>query len=323
MIIRNSTANQTNYLIDKMLDSQNTLYKTQQQAMEQKKILRPSDDPLGTSVVMRANKNLSNIESFYNNIQTLDGESSVLDSTYGQILDKLDRIYELTISGSNGTNASEGSMGAIYDEVVSLKEEIVRLANTQYNGNYIFSGSNTALPAYTLNEDGSVVYNGTPTVDTNGNSLGISESEYARKLEIAEGTFLSVNYPADAIFGFYDATTNPPSGQGLFKVLGDLEAAMNPADFDQDKVREQIDVLKNSMSHVSTYRTKNGVNQSRLELVKTTHEDNEILITQQKSNVQDLDVTEAYSNLMQQYYAYQASLQISSQMINTSLLDYI
>ena len=323
MIIRNASSANTNLMLEKMMNTQAKFYKTQEHAMALKKILSPSDDALGSTIVLKTGQSLANIESFYINIDNLDGESSVLDTTYGQILEKLDRLYELSMSGANGTNAAENTMQAIYDEVASIKVELVRLSNTQHNGNYIFSGNNVARETYTLEEDGSIVYHGTPSVAADGTPLNIPESEYARKLEVSEGTFMAVNYAGDDIFGFYDNTTNPPTGRGMFKMLADIETAMNPQNFNQDDIRAQIDKIEETISHISTYRTKNGVNMSRLELIKSSLEENKILLTQQKSNAQDLDAVEAYSSLTRDYQAYQASLQISSQMVNTSLLNYI
>ena len=308
--------------MDRLLTQQSSLYKTQQQAMAQKKILVPSDNPLGTATVLSSNKQLSSIQSWLDNINTLSGESNMMDSTFSTIQDKLNRLNELAISGSSGTNNADGTMTAIQDEVTSIKKFMVDLANTQYNGKYVFGGANTATPPYTLQDDGSITYNGTVTLNPDG-TVNTSATGYQRPVEISDGTQAYANYPGDAVFGYYDASTNPPSGMGIFKTISDLENACDPQNPNSDDIRAQIDKLQDGLSNVSLYRTKNGITSQKLDMTQSTLQDTQLLVTQKKSDAQDLDVVQAYTNLSQQMYAYQASMQIASSISNTSLLNYM
>ncbi len=322
MLIRNTYSTMMNSMNKKILEAQSDLYKTQERAMAQKKILLPSDSPLGTSIIMSSNKQLSNIESYLDNISYLDSEADMTDSIFDEIREKLDRISVLAVSGSTGTNISEGTMTAIREEISQLKETIVSLANSKYDGKYVFSGNNTSTVPFNIEDDGSITYHGTKTLNPDG-TVNTAVTEYQRQVEISDGIFMSTNYAGDAVFGYYDASTDPPTGTGVFKAIGDLEAALDPANVDQDAIRAQIDKLKEGMDNVATYRTKNGVNAQRLELTKNTLEETKLNVTERKSEVQDWDVVEAYSKLSQEMYAYQASLQISSTMMNTSLLNYL
>ena len=91
----------------------------------------------------------------------------------------------------------------------------------------------------------------------------------------------------------------------------------------QDEIRSQLEGIQAGMETVSSYRTKNGMVQSRIASVKELLETQELQTTERKSDVQDLDIVEAYSKLTQQYYAYQASMQIAAQSMNISLLNYL
>ena len=76
-------------------------------------------------------------------------------------------------------------------------------ANTQYEGDYIFGGSNTKNPPYALADDMSITYSGS-THDQNWQKL----------LEVASGEELQTNVLGLDIFG--DST------KGIFKAVKDL-----------------------------------------------------------------------------------------------------
>ena len=278
---------------------------------------------MGTATILGANQELSNISSFKDNINYLDTGASVMDSLYSTVWDKVSRINDLALSAANGTSATPEQMKNLRSEVQSLKEEIVRLANTQYNGEYVFSGTNTGVAPFTLNDDGSIVYNGTASVNADGSTIAGAEEYYAKKIEISQNSFVSINNPGDAVFGFVDNSVDPPTGTGLFYSINALEKAMDPDNFDQDEIRSCLDGIQAGLETVSSYRTKNGMVQSRIASVKELLETQELQTTERKSDVQDLDIVEAYSRLTQQYYAYQASMQIAAQSMNVSLLNYL
>lgn len=323
MVSTSSTNANSKALLAGLLNAQSALYKTQQKVMAQKNILTPSDSPTGTAIIMDANQNLSNISSFKDNINTVDMGCSMLDSLYGTIWDKVSRINDLAISAANGTNASVSHMEGFYTEVKALKEDLVRLANTKFNGEYVFSGANTALPAFTLGDDGSITYNGTSSLNTDGSEIAGAEEYYTKMIEVSKDTFVSINSPGDSVFGFVDKSTNPPTGTGLFYALDALENAMIPENYDQEAIRAQLDNIQAGMENINAYRTQNGITQSRIATIKDFLDNQELLTTEKKSNVQDIDFAEAYSKLTQQYYAYQASMKIASQSMQTSLLNYL
>ncbi len=321
MITRTTFIGSSNQMLQRTMDAQNSLYKTQEQALTLKKILVPSDDALGTSTIIKSNNSLGNISSYKDNISTLSAETKMTESIFTTMIDKMDRINELTVQAANGTNNAE-TLKAIQAEITELKSNIVDLANTKYNDKYIFSGVNTGTVPYSLEADGSIVYNGTKTLNPDG-TIDTSNTDYQRKTEIAENVYMSVNYAGDSIFGTYDATTDPATGTGLFKTLGDLDAALTAPTVDFDLIREQIDKVQAGISTLSNYRSANGINAQRLDMTLTSLEDTELLITSQKSAVQDLDAAEAYTKYSKEMYTYQASLQISSSSLSSSLLNYL
>ena len=79
---------------------------------------------------------------------------------------------------------------------------MVDLANTEYNDNYIFGGANTKISPYTIDENGDIVYNGTP----------YDNPDYIRQTEVADGVFEVINTTGDRVFGYYKAAVEPGNG---------------------------------------------------------------------------------------------------------------
>lgn len=81
--------------------------------------------------------------------------------------------------------------------------------------------------------------------------------------------------------------------------------------------------LEAGMKDIAATRSTFGARSSRLELTKSSLEDLELSTTAHKSSIVDLDMVEALSNLVQQNYAYQASMSTYSMLQQNSLLNYL
>lgn len=127
----------------------------------QKKINEISDDPLGLSQVLILKNSIGNLEQIEQNVimgkSWLEGSESALDSVNNLILDAKTDILRL----ANDSTTADERRDAI-ERVNSIIEQIVSLGNTQVNGNYIFSGTNTnVIPLkYDTGEPPQVLYNG-------------------------------------------------------------------------------------------------------------------------------------------------------------------
>lgn len=132
-----------------------------------KMISRPSDDPVGTSSALHLRTQLSKQEQYFRNIQNGQGWLATTETAMSTGNETLQRVRELAIQGANDTytGVQRSYLGT---EVRNLLEETVALANTTYKGEYIFSGTQTQAPPFTLE-------NGTDTItavpDANGRSV--------------------------------------------------------------------------------------------------------------------------------------------------------
>ena len=108
---------------------------------------------------------------------------------------------------ANNQTYNGSSLKALKVEIDEIMKTMVDLANTEYNDNYIFSGANTKTLTYTINENGEIIYHGTPQDNPN----------YVRQTEVADGVFETINTTGDKVFGWYkEGQAQTENGENIF-----------------------------------------------------------------------------------------------------------
>lgn len=318
MITRISTASMQNSILANLRANQNKLYETQIQALTGNKINSIADNPVDAAKILGFNDSLGKLESYQKNVSVAQSEFETLDGTLKLVQDKLQRLNELANSAANEYNTPE-TLQAIKNEVSAIKTSLIGFANTQYDGRYIFAGTNTAQPAFSTSDNGSITYDGTP-----------STGDYKRRLEVSEGTYLTLNAPGDTVFGSYDADTD--TGNGIFGTISEFEKALDNAMSDDEAVSKagfsaiRSNIINENLANldnVTNIRTQFGTEAQKADLSETSLTDNVTLLKSDRSKIQDIDTAEVYSNLLYQQYALQASMQVSAMSLQPTLLDFI
>lgn len=138
------------------------LIRAQEQLSSGKRILRPSDDPVGTSASLALHRQLGDVSRFRAALATggpqLDASMAALEDA-GQLMAD---ARTFVIQGMNGTLSAEDrhSLGR---QVEFLKERLLEIANTSFNDRYLFAGTVTDTPPFaetTANGASHVVYRG-------------------------------------------------------------------------------------------------------------------------------------------------------------------
>ncbi|MDA8134456.1 MAG: flagellar hook-associated protein FlgL [Desulfobacteraceae bacterium] len=131
----------------------------------QKRINEISDDPLGLSQVLSLRNSIGNLDQIQTNVTMgkswLKGSESALDSVNDLILDAKTDVLRL----ANDSSTADERQDAI-ERINSILEQIVSLGNTQVNGSYIFSGTDTNVIPFVYDKSGNpekVVYQGNNT----------------------------------------------------------------------------------------------------------------------------------------------------------------
>ncbi|WP_017756447.1 flagellar hook-associated protein FlgL [Calidifontibacillus oryziterrae] len=127
------------------------LGKLQDQLIAEKKITKPSDDPVIAMKGMRYRSQVAEVQQFQRNLNEVYSWMDSADAAFEETTQALQRIRYLTVNASNDSNSPE-ERANIAKEIRQLNEQIVSIANTRFNGKYIFNGSDTSVPP--VNTDG-------------------------------------------------------------------------------------------------------------------------------------------------------------------------
>ena len=124
-----------------------------------------SDDPVAASTNVGLASQLAGLDSFVQSASGSEGLLQVTDSTLGEVVTQLTSAIGLATQAANGTlNAS--NQAAIATQVSAIRDGILGLANTSYQGSYLFSGSQGSTRPFSLDATTSpatTVYSGGPS----------------------------------------------------------------------------------------------------------------------------------------------------------------
>ena len=155
--------------------------------------------------------------------------------------------------------------------------------------------------------------------DAKGNVINISYTGSDKNSEYYIGN-------ESKLSGFLDAENNGTKELGdVVNSLVDLRDALSnatPSHYSQAVEDEEMELLQqedkliNKLGEISARMV-------RMETVKSHDEDYFVQLDQRISNDVDIDLSEAIMRLTRLSTSYQAALQIGSQLLNTSLLNYL
>lgn len=150
MISRNSMKNMNNNKVN--VDTLNT------QMTTQKKIIRPSDDPIIAIRALRLRSNLSELNQYYErNIPDAQSWFEVTEGALNNMEDILRDVYTKCVDASTDVKTQE-DRAAILKDLRSLREQVYAEGNTDCAGRTVFTGYKTNSQLTFLKEDKEIKY---------------------------------------------------------------------------------------------------------------------------------------------------------------------
>jgi flagellar hook-associated protein 3 FlgL len=140
-------------------------------------------------------------DTFTQSSSMVTGQLQVSDSTLGNVVSQLTQAISLATSANNGT-MNPSDVKAVGSQISGILDEVESLANTSYQGQYIFAGGQTSTSPFTTSTATS------PAVTTYN---GDQDVNY---LETPNGQKIQLNVPGSQIF----------QGSGSNSVFGALNS---------------------------------------------------------------------------------------------------
>ncbi|MEF2243951.1 flagellar hook-associated protein FlgL [Paenibacillus sp. IITD108] len=268
------------------------------------RIHRPGDDPIGIGYLLRYNTELSRSDEFLENARTGTGWLNTTDSVLQQATHVLQRARVLTQQASTGTTP-EDARKQIAAEIEQLKQQMIAIGNSTYNGRYLFNGQKTDVAPYT-NDDAAY-----QTTDDGMYFLNVSAS-----------VSVPVSITGEKVFGTAGQAGPPPvPGDNVFQVLDDIVKHLE--NNDQDALLADLALIDGAADRISFNLAEVGARTNRFALVEERILDEQIGLKELRSKVGDVDMAEAIIDLQLKENVLQASLATGAKIMQVSLADFL
>ena len=146
--------------MSRMGSLQSTLAQLEAQIASGKRILDPSDDPLGSSRVADLQRSIDNNQQFIRNMDAITTQLSFADSAVDAMSNQMVRAKELAVQAANGT-LTDADRKVISTELGQIIDQMLSLSNSRdAAGNYLFSGASVGTAPFARDATGAIVWQG-------------------------------------------------------------------------------------------------------------------------------------------------------------------
>ncbi len=294
------------------------------------KVRNPGDSTyLGT--ISQYQESLRKVTAFQGRVDSVESMLTFQENILGNVSDIMIHAKELATQGANETNSTE-VRATIAREVFEMRDHLVALANSTYQGQYIYGAADDDDPPYDA-----ATYVAPATGPASQRYVFDAELGTAttRSVQITDQLTVTVNTPGNQVFdnaifalerlgrALSGYATNPappaaPDGTGA--------ALTFPAGTTQqtDDILASIDLIDDARENdISPEQASVAGRLRRLEtasiVLKTARSTAEELV----DRLQKTDMADSASKLTQAQTALEASYTVNARVLNLSILDYL
>jgi flagellar hook-associated protein 3 FlgL len=255
--------------------------KLNEQVATGKRINRPSDDPGRISQLHNIRQELSNQDVYIKNASQAEQLLNVAEQSIKDIHITLTEARETAVQFAN--ESYNGPQRAEAANVVStLFERALNSANVKFNERYIFAGTSYDAPAY----DSTGAYDGSG--DTPETVVG-------------DGLTVDTGFAGNSVL---------TDSSDMFVAMEDLEAALNAND--TVAITASLDAIDDALQDVEEGMVNVGGQMRRSMDAIDLASNLEIELTSAKVYLEETNVVEAYSKLVQLQTNFDAAMQVTS-----------
>lgn len=270
----------------------------QEQLMTNRRLNRPSDDPVGVASALHYRAEISSTTQFEENVSDADSFMQYTDTVLNEATQIIQKLSELAVQGGTDTVPADARKN-IAAEVGELYGHLVSLGNSQFKGRYIFNGQRTDQQPFPEN----------PANQAYDLDNGIVQ------YQVGAGIYVDVNMTGDSVFGAFGATDS------MFKIVNDMKNAL--LNDDTGAIQAVIPQLQGSIEKLTLAQAEIGAKQNRLEFTTSRLGDLNLNYTELQSKTEDIDMPKVITELKTAESIFQASLDTIARISRPTLLDFL
>lgn len=306
---RVATNTQASYLLSQIMQATRNLNTSQQQVASGK----VSTDYAGigdkTGALEAARASAARADAYQSNTQSALNQVNLQDTELTQ-LSSVSQQLQQALSDAVGNNDATGLMG----NVQSIFDQVSQILNAKdANGNYLFGGDKDNVPPFNVTSLSQLA--SLPDI-----SAAFSNGTQKKSVMVADGQSEQIGVLASDI------------GTQLMQTLKDIASfnAGPTGNFDTTLTSAQSDFLSSEISVATTAShginsaaAANGYTYNRLNDAADQQTALSTLYKGFVSNIEDVDMPTAITQLNQNQTALQAAMQVTAQLGQITLLNYL
>ncbi|MBT4761851.1 MAG: flagellar hook-associated protein FlgL [Bdellovibrionaceae bacterium] len=170
-----------NQVRDNLSHNRNDMAELQNKAATQKRVTKPSDDPVAAARVLASKTDLQGLNQYQKDLNYAQNFLNFSDQSLDELTQIVSRVKELALGQASDAGANTTTRRVVGTEVEQLFYQVVKIGNRKLGDRYIFGGFKTTEPPFSQNGE----YKG---------------DDGEMKINIDKGSFTTMNIPGSKVF---------------------------------------------------------------------------------------------------------------------------
>jgi flagellar hook-associated protein 3 FlgL len=260
---------------------------TAQQASSGQRVSAPSDDPIAAAELTRLSAAQAHTTQYQQASTAVRGDAQIAEGVLGEAGDSFARLKEIAVQGANDS-LSASERASLADEVATIKEHLLGLANTKGSNGYLFGGTQTDAAPF----------------DSTGAFTG---NDDAHLVEVSPGVSIRANPSGAQAF-------TAAGGSDVFATVDALEAGLRSNN--QSAISATLDTVESARSQITDARAQSGLLLDRLDSTDSALSQAQTTLSQHTVAVGQADPYTTYSDLTRLNTALQQAIAVARTTLN-------
>jgi flagellar hook-associated protein 3 FlgL len=280
---------------------QNRIAAANKQITSGYRVNQASDDPSAISSIIGLQGQIDHLTQTQKNLATAKTQNETADGALQTATTILDQLTSIASQGATDTTTS-ATRTNLADQVKQLAQQLVGVANTSVNGQYIFGGDDPTVAPYTFNWT-----SGTNGVSSNSGMASTS------LLDDGAGSSIPAGMSAANIF---DSGTN-----SIFAAAYSLGQAL--ANNDVPGIQTALGSLKGAGTYLSQVAASYGDRENWISQATDAASNRLSSLQASLASVRETDLPSAITQMTTNQTALQAAISAHANLASKTLFDYL
>lgn len=295
----------TNQFLANLSNLEQRIVTVQQQVSSGLSMENVSDDPDHVSELLQVKANIAQNDQMKTNLTTVQSELGAASGAIDSATTLMNSALQIASQADNSTTTTE-TRTQLATQVQNIITQMYGIANTQFEGRYVFSGDDDQVAPYT-------------SVDlTSSTGMGTYQgSDVDRQVASPDGPNITISLSASQIFDGNGGGVSTSVLQSLTSLYNDL-TSNNVSALSTDSTN-----IQTASNYLDAQQAQYGDFQDQVSNALTYQGQLDTQLQSQMSSLQDADVVSAATTLQQDETEEQAALQAQASLPTKTLFDYI